>query len=53
MGYGQFEHVGAVDVDAEGNVYVTDLEGQRVQKFAPPATPVEQTSWGRLKSHYR
>jgi hypothetical protein len=42
-----------VGTDADGNVYVADYSNSRVQKFGPLPTPVQATSWGRLKSLYR
>jgi tripartite motif-containing protein 71 len=50
---GQFRYVNGVGLDANGNVFVTDAENYRVQKFGTPATPARPTTWGRIKATFR
>jgi len=46
-GSGQFHYPTGVTVDSADNVYVSDTFN-RIQKFSYN-TPVEPTTWGRLK----
>jgi DNA-binding beta-propeller fold protein YncE len=50
-GPGQFNNPRGIAVDADGNIFVADSDNRRIQKFSP-ATPVEGTTWGRLKTMY-
>jgi DNA-binding beta-propeller fold protein YncE len=38
-GLGEFDHTFTVAVDCVGNVYVSDAENHRIQKFGDPASP--------------
>ncbi len=51
---GQFWTPLGMAVSPTGQLYVTDANNHRVQKFsATPATPVRTSTWGRVKSLYR
>ena len=43
-GNGQFRDIGGIALDRQGNVYVTDFENHRVQKFSSDGTLV--ATWG-------
>lgn len=43
-GNGQFRNAAGIALDDEGNIYVTDVNNSRVQKFSPDG--VFLTSWG-------
>ncbi len=51
---GQFWTPLGMAVGPTGELYVTDANNHRVQKFsATPATPARSSTWGRVKSLYR
>ena len=52
-GNGQFQAPRAAAVDASGNVYVSDSNNNRIQKFGALPTPTKPASWTRLKRLYR
>ena len=39
MGDGQFQSPNGIATDSAGNVYVSDSNHNRIQKFSPPAGP--------------
>lgn len=39
-GDGQFKGPGGIAIDGAGNVYVSDISGDRIQKFVPTISPV-------------
>jgi len=49
---GQFNGPADLDIDANGEVYVTDQYNQRVQVFGYP-TPVAEHTWGGIKAGFR
>jgi tripartite motif-containing protein 71 len=51
-GDGQFHGPHGIAVVAS-NVYVTDVNNNRVQVFGSLPVPTQSTSWGRIKSLYR
>ena len=52
-GPGEFNGALGIATDSDGKVYVLDTGNHRVQKFGEPSTPVERTTWGRIKALYR
>ena len=52
-GNGQFSGPVGVAVDADGDVYVTDQNNNRIQKFGPVPTPTKTSTWGQIKTLYR
>ncbi len=53
-GAGQLRECHAIAVDDNNRVYVSDHYGKRILVFDPPmSTPVQTSTWGRLKSLYR
>lgn len=53
-GPGQFLYPKDVAVDDDGNIYVADTGNHRIQKFSPSGpTPLQRTTWSRIKSLYR
>lgn len=52
-GTGQLDNPTAVCFDAAGNLYVTDTNNYRVQKFGFGPVAVGRDTWGRLKRLYR
>jgi hypothetical protein len=51
-GEGEFRDAWGLGVDAVGDIYVSDHDTCRVQKFSYPA-PVTATSWARVKAAWR
>ena len=49
-GDGQFNAPYGVAADSFDNFFVSDFHNLRVQKFAYQPTPVQATTWGRIKS---
>lgn len=52
-GASQFNHPIAVSSDAAGNLYVTDKDNHRIQKFGDLTTTTRNKSWGRVKRLWR
>ena len=52
-GDGQFNYPNGVAADGSGNIYVADMENQRIQVFGSLPVPTKSTSWGRIKALYR
>jgi len=52
-GNGQFAWPYSIAVGAAGDVYVSDYNDYRIQKFAPSPVPANVTTWGHLKASYR
>ena len=52
-GPGQFRDPIGIGVDSNNNIFVCDTNNQRIQKFAPGATPTVPVSWGEMKARYR
>ena len=41
---GQFQTIGDIDIDSQGNLYLTDSQLKRIQKFSPNGTFISE--WG-------
>ena len=53
-GDGQFDGLKFLAVDAQGNLFVSDTNNHRVQKFATSGpTPAVRTTFGSIKARYR
>jgi tripartite motif-containing protein 71 len=52
-GDGEFRSDYDVAADSNGNYFVADTGGTRIQKFGSVPTPNAATSWGRIKALYR
>jgi len=53
-GDGQFDGLKFLAVDAQGNLFVSDTNNHRVQKFATSGpTPAIRTTFGSIKARYR
>jgi DNA-binding beta-propeller fold protein YncE len=50
---GEFSSPSAIDVDANGNIYVLDANNSQVQKFADLTIGIEASTWSSIKRLYR
>jgi len=52
-GPGQFGMPYGIAISPDGSIYVSDINTNRIQKFAFPAVSVEKRHWGAVKALYR